>query len=300
MRKTYRAGLVLIGLMAASPALASPLPDNIAAMIRAAADTGDAATLKTTADLAKKTNPDSAVEIDVLVADLQKAAEDQRLAKLESQGFFQGWKGQGQAGAAITTGNTESEGFSLGLNLSKEGVRWRHAILATADYARENGETSRNRQFASYEANYKFNDRWYALGLGSWEHDRFAGFDRRFSETIGVGYTVIKSPDMTLNLEAGPALRQTRYITGESENKFAGRAALGYAWTINPGIVLTEDATYYGQSGDSTITSITALTLKVRGALSVQGSFLINHESNPPLGLKQTDTTSRLTLVYGF
>ncbi len=297
----HRVGLgLLLGLTASFPAVATPVPDTVAAMIRAAADTGDAATLKTTADLARKTNPDCVAEIDALVASLQKAADDKKMAQLKSQGFFQGWKGQGQAGGYLTTGNTKSKGFSLGLNLNKEGIRWRHTITGSVDYARQDGATSTNREFASYEGNYKFNDRLYALGLASWEHDRFSGYDRRFSEAIGMGYTLIKSPDMTLSLEAGPALRQTRYITGDSDNELAGRAALDYSWTINPGILLTENATYYGQSGDSTLTSTTALTLKVKGALSVQASFLVNHESNPPVDLEKTNTISRFSLVYGF
>lgn len=300
MRIGFISGTMVICGMAATPAYASSLPDSVAAMIRAAAETGDAATLKTTADLARKTNPDATAEIDALVAQLQKKADDERLAKMKSQGFFQGWKGQGQAGATITSGNTSNKGVSLGLNLHKEGIKWRHAILATVDYARQDGVTSQNRYFASYEANYKLTDRLYAVGLGSWEKDRFSGFNRRFSETAGLGYTLIKQPNMTLNLEAGAALRQTSYITGISDNRFAGRGALDYSWTITPGVIFTENATVYGQSDNSTFTSTTALTMKVRGALSAQASFLVDHETNPPLGLKKTDTTSRLTLVYAF
>ena len=293
-------GIISVCALMATPAWAADMPDAVAAMIRAAAETGDAATLKTTVDLARKTNPAATAEIDALVAEIEKTAEDARVAKLKHQGILEGWKGQGQAGASISTGNTQNKGLALGLNLNRDGLKWRHTILATVDYARDQGVTTKQRYYASYEANYKFNDRLYVLGLGSWERDRFAGFDRRFSETVGVGYSVIRTPEMTLNVEAGPALRQTRYITGLSENKFAARTAADYAWTIAPGMLFTENATYYGQSGDATITSTTALTFKLRGALSVQASFLATHETNPPLGLDKTDTTSRMTLVYGF
>jgi len=51
---------------------AEPVPASVAAMIDAAA--GDPASLKTVADIAKKTNPGSAAEIDAQVAGYQELA----------------------------------------------------------------------------------------------------------------------------------------------------------------------------------------------------------------------------------
>jgi putative salt-induced outer membrane protein len=283
-----------------SSIFAASIPQPIEAMIRAASDSGDAAAMKTTVDLAKKTNPDSANEIDDLVANLAKQTEEKRIAKLKSEGFFEGWTGQGQAGASITTGNTDGRATSVGLKFDKETLDWKHEILANGDYTKQNGITSQNREVASYQGDYKFNDRWYGLGLLSYEHDPFAGFNRRLSESLGVGYNALKTDSMTLGLEVGPAFRQTHYITGESDSSTGARLAANYSWTISPGVVFTENAVYYVQPGDSTMTSTAALTAKIRGALSVQASFLYNHEQHPPLGLDKTDTTTRLSLVYSF
>jgi putative salt-induced outer membrane protein len=287
-------------LLTAGTANAETIPPPIEKMIRAAAATGDATKLATTVDLAKKTYPDSAKEIDALVADLNKAAEEARVEKLKSESFFQGWHGHGEAGATVSTGNTDTTGVALGLAFNKEGLHWRHAFNATADYERTNGTTDKERYFVGYEGNYKFSDRAYALGLVSWEKDRFSGFSSRFSESLGIGYSVIKQPNMTLNIEGGPALRQTSYLDGTSDNKFGGRGALGYHWTIHPGIVFSEDAVGYLQGHDDTFTSTTALDMKLIGALSGRVSFFVKYESDPPLGLETTDTTTRFTLVYGF
>jgi putative salt-induced outer membrane protein len=281
-------------------AQAETIPTPIEKMIRAAAATGDATKLSTTVDLAKQTTPESVAEIDTLVAELNKSAEEVRVAKLQSQGFFEGWSGQGEAGASVSTGNTETTGVALGLGLAKESLRWRHSVTAAVDYVRNDGETQKQRYFAGYEGNYKFSDNLYVLGLLSWEKDRFAGFSRRFSEAVGIGYSPIKTPTMSLNLEAGPALRQTAYIDGRSENKIGGRGALDYRWVIRPGLIFTEKASAYLQSDNSTLTSTTAVDVKLIGALSGRASFLVQHETDPPIGLKNTNTTSRLTLVYGF
>ena len=300
MKRVFRAAGFGAIVGWSSSAVAAPIPQGVAAMITAASDSGDAAVLKTTVDLAKKTSPDSVTEIDALAAELKQAAAAQHLAALESETFLQGWKGQGQAGASLDTGNTHGRATSVGLRFEREGIRWDQLVLATGDYTREDDVTTQNRVFASYQGDYKFGDRWYGLGVGSYEHDRFAGYYRRFSEALGVGYKLIRRPDMSLRLEAGPAYRQTHFITGETQNRVGLRLATKYAWTLAPDVLFTEDAVYYAQSGDSTLTSTTALTAKIRGALSVQASFFYNHEQHPPLGLGKTDTTTRLTLVYGF
>ena len=59
MIKSFLGG---IALMSATAAVAEPLPDAVTTMLEAAA--GDAAQLKTIADIAKKTNLHSVAEID--------------------------------------------------------------------------------------------------------------------------------------------------------------------------------------------------------------------------------------------
>jgi putative salt-induced outer membrane protein len=287
-------------------AQADPIPERVAAMIRAAVDGGDAAVVASTVSLAKKTNPNSGDEIDALVAQLKADADRRHHAELERMGFFEGWTGQGQAGLTNSTGNTRNTGIALALSFGRDGLDWRHSFNATVDYARDNGIETKDRYFAGWETDYKFSERFYALGLASWEANRFSGFNNRTSESIGLGYSLIKTPDMTLSVQAGPALRQTDYVVGGSKNSFAAMAGANYQWTILPELVFSENVTFYGESHDSTLTSNTALTVKLIGALSAQASFLVQYESNPPfrsnppVRAQNTDTTSRLTLVYSF
>ena len=298
----WRTPPVFALLFATAPiaAHADPIPQPVEAMIRAAFESGDAASFASTVNLAKKTNPGSTAEIDALAAQLHADADRIHHEKLTHEGFFEGWTGQGLAGLSNATGNTRNTGIALGLSFARDGIDWRHSFNATVDYARDNGIEDKDHYFAGWESDYKFSERFYALGLASWESDRFSGFDSRLSESVGLGYFLIKSPDMQLSVQAGPALRQTDYIVGGTQNSFAGMAAANYQWTILPSLIFSENATFYGESRDSTLTSNTALTAKLIGALSAQASFFVQYESNPPLGLENTDTTSRLALVYSF
>ncbi len=298
----WRIAMALAVILAACPLAASaqPIPEPIKAMIAAAAKSGNAAALQSVISLAKKTNPKSAAEIDALAKQIQAEAERRRRYRLERQSFFDGWKGQGEFGAANSTGNTRTTGLSLGLSMTRDGISWKHSLNATVDYQRDNGVEDKERYFAGWESDYNVTRRFYTLGLLSWEDDRFAGFTNRFSESLGLGYSLIKSPHMVLSLEGGPALRQTDYIVGSSEANFAGRAAVHYLWTIMPNLIFAEDLSFYGQSKDSTFTSDSGLTVNLIGALSARLSYHVQYESNPADALENTDTTSRVTLVYSF
>ncbi len=63
---------------------------------------------------------------------------------------------------------------------------------------------------------------------------------------------------------------------------------------------LTQNASYYGEDKDSTVTSNTALTVGLIGSLSLQASYQARFESDPPTALKRYDATTRTSLIYSF
>ncbi len=256
--------------------------------------------MKIIADIAKKTNPNSVAEIDARVAALAKAQAAAREEKLASQGFLDGWSGTGEAGGNVSTGNTSNTGIAVGVTVTKESRRWKHNLRGLVDYQRQDGTTTRERYFAGYEGNFNITPRFFALGTLAWERDTFSGFDRRFSESLGLGYRLVAAPTLRLSVEAGPALRQTNFTNGVTSNTFAGRAAGNFWWQIRSGLEFSQNATVFYDSFNTSFQALSSLTFQLTGALKARASFQFNSESNPPLGSEKTDTISRLTLVYGF
>ena len=230
------------------------------------------------------------------------------MEKLSSQTFFEGWTGEGEAGGFVSTGNAEETGVAIGLGLKKESLKWRHRVDGIADYRSTDGTTTKERYFLGYEGNYKFTDRFYAIGAVSWEKDVFAGIDSRFSESLGLGYRVIDRKDLILDVDASVAARQVEYVQpiaafpGQdlSESTIGGRLGGRLVWEINESTSLSEVVVAYFDSQSNTIESTTALTTRLSGALAARASFNIRTESDPPLGREQTDTTTRAALVYSF
>jgi putative salt-induced outer membrane protein len=294
--KTLITGIIL--LASATAAQAAPIPDAVAAMLDAAA--GDAAQLKVVADIARKTNPQSVAEIDAKLASIEKAQAAAREEKLAEQGFLDGWSGSGEAGGFISSGNTDTQGVAIGVNVTKETRKWKHTLRGFVDYQRQDDVTTRERYFAGYEGNFNITPNLYALLTLSWERDPFSGFDRRFAQSLGLGYKIINSESVKLSVEGGPALRQTKFTDGVTDNAFAARVAGNFAWQINEGLEFTQSGLLFYDSFNTSTQAISALTAKLSGALSARASFQFNSESNPPLGRENTDTVSRVTIVYSF
>lgn len=300
------ARLSLVALLAAMTAtpVAAEIPPPIEAMIREAVRSGNQATIEAVVKTAKATNPKEATEITDLANALndesKQRAERERKERLAAQRYFQGWKGRGQAGFGLTSGNTKEFSGVFGLSLKKEGLQTRHKFDGLIDFLRTNDVTTREKFSASYGFDYLLNEGFYTYGILGWEQDRFAGYSRRFTESFGVGLRAIDRRDMTLDLDAGPAFRQTNFTDGTTSSEIGPRASLTYKWTLREGMVFTQDASFISADGRTTFISNTGMTSKLTKSLSGRVSFNVQTESNRPVGSKPTDTATRATLVYDF
>lgn len=288
-----------VATLIAHPAAAS-LPDPVRAMIDAAFEDGETDTIDTVITLAKRTNPDDVAEIDAIRAEYDAARAQARVERLVNQGFFEGWSGEGELGFSQSTGNSDNISLAAGLSLTREGLRWRHAFRARADFQRSNGTTTRERFLVAIEPQYKINEQLFAYGLGQYERDRFQGYSARYTASGGLGYRVIDNDGMTLDLRAGPAWRQTELTAGGTDSALAGLASLDLQWDITDSLALHQTASALVESGTSTFTSETALETQLVGALSARLGYRVEYETNPPAGRESTDTQTRATLVYGF
>ena len=283
------------------------IPESVLALFEAAMATGDEEKVNTVIELAKTTNPDDIDELDAMLAsfatEMEQLAAAEALAEEEairSAGVFENWSGQGELGCFNFTGNTENTGVTASLSLVREGINWRHKLSGRADYQETDGVATREQYAAAYEVNLKMTDRLFAYGLAQYERDPFQGFSARYAVSGGLGYDVlVDGPTLTVN--AGPAWRRTELVdNGGATSDLAARAALDFDWDLSENITFTQDASAFIQSGSSTYTSATGLQAGISDALSVRLSYTVEVDTDPPPGSVQTDTLSRITILYDF
>jgi len=278
----------------------SPIPDPLKAMLDAAMASGNDNDVTTIAKYAKNAAPGSAKTVDTAVNAWREQRAQAALEKLKDVGLFDLWKGKVQLGGYMTTGNTHDTGLNAGIDLTRETLKWRNKVHLQADYQESAGIITREHYLADYEPNYKFSPRAYAYGQLQYESDHFLGYDDRYSASLGAGYSAIKQPKLTLNLELGPAFRDTYFSDHTKEASVAARGSVDFGWKLTPAISITQNTNAYIEHYNSTVSSTSSLNAKLFGPLAAQFSYVVQYESMPPGGSVSTDTTSRASLVYSF
>ena len=312
-------GAIPLLLVVPAPVVAQT-PAGVSEMVDAALRSGDAAGLEAVIRFAKQAHPESSEAIDAQVAafrNINATAEQSQtpvasapVVTAEAKPAEPGeaappaaavaYTGEGELGAFTTTGNAPGIGLAAGLKLTAEGKDWRLGLLGRADYQETSNVVVREQYRVSAEPNYKFNERGYIYGLGQYEQDRFQGFHARYSVSGGIGYSLLTGEDANLSVKAGPAWRHTRLVTGMNESVVAGLASVDIKVKLTPTIQITEAASAYVDEDRSTLFSVAAIDSQLIGKLKARLSYTVQYESNPAIGREPTDTTSRLTLVYGF
>ncbi len=276
------------------------VPDAVRRMLDAAYASGNEGEVATLVKYARTAAPESA---DALAREADgwrtKRREAQELALAEAS-IIELWRGRAELGGFISSGNSDVTGLAAIIDLTREGPRWRNKVRLQADYQESNGTVSRERYLTAYEPNYKVGDRTYLYGAVQAESDRFLGYDSRFSASAGGGFGAIRSPGLTVDLELGPAFRQTDFADHRTESALAARGRVDLDWRLTPAVTLSQDASAYLQDVNSTVASTTALGARLFGPLSAQLSYAVQYESTPTDGRRTTDTTSRASLVYSF
>ncbi|MDE0879125.1 MAG: DUF481 domain-containing protein [Sphingomonas bacterium] len=277
-----------------------PIPAAIKAMLDAAFDSGNEGEVSTIVKYARRADPASG---DAVLTLANKWRADRAAARNETirqAGVFDLWSGRAELGGWRTSGNSDTLGLSAILDATREGLNWRHKFRAQADYIENQGTTTREHYLASYEPNYKIDDRLYIYGSSLYEADRFLGYENRVSVSAGAGYSVIKSRAVTLDIELGPAFRYISFTNGTSQNSPAGRGTVDFRWKLLPGLTVSQTGSAYAQRYNSTVSGTTAIDAKLIGPLSAKLSYYVQYESEPPVGSVSTDTTTRAALVYAF
>ena len=276
------------------------IPENIRAMLDAALESGNEADVATIVKYARAADPLSG---DAVLAIATKWKDDraaQRTAVIRQASFLDLWSGTATIGGYLTTGNSETAGGSAVIDLTREGLRWRQKFHAQADYQSNADITVREHYLASYEPNYKIDDRAYIYGAAQYESDRFLGYDNRYSTSVGAGYSLLKTARTKLDLELGPAYRYIEFTDAVTQSAIAARGTVDFQWRLTKGLSISQIASAYIQQDNSTVSGTTALTAKLIGPLSASLSYNVQYESTPPIGSVSTDTTSRAALVYSF
>jgi len=210
------------------------------------------------------------------------------------------WGGEAEVGILITRGNTETNTQNIKLGVHYKVDPWLHQLSLESLRTEDRGVVSADRFGAYYRSTYKISEPDYAYGSLRYEDDPFAGFDKRTTEVIGYGRKLFNEKAFLWDVEAGVGGRQTDRTDNTSTSEAIVRLATLLQWNISETSALKEELSVASGSENTLTESITSLKVKINSALAMKLRFKVTDNSDVPVGKKNTDTETAVTLVYDF
>ncbi|AMQ88342.1 MULTISPECIES: DUF481 domain-containing protein [Marinobacter] len=218
------------------------------------------------------------------------------------------WTGEAELGVLVTSGNTEETKVNGRLGLQHETQTWRNTGEFSSRYTETEDQTTAEEYKAALEADYKFDDNQYWFVRGSYEDDRFSGYDFESTLTTGYGNRVWQAGDRSfLDLSVGGGyrynkLRQENPDGRDVEEEAIARLAGQFDYALSETALFRQKlSTEIGLDENNTISqSETSLQSNIVGSLSMKAAFRVKHVSDAPVGSDKTDTETSLSLLYGF
>ncbi len=238
----------------------------------------------------------------------QQAAYDAEIERLRHPKLLDFWGGVVDTGLALATGNTQTLTFNFSGKAARTTAKDKISAYGLSLFSRNSttGTAITTASLVGGGTRYDFNlnDKWFAFGQLDLLHDRFQELDLRIVPAGGVGYRAIRTPTTTLDLTAGGSVNKEFFTTGLSRT--SGEVLLGEAYSHKFGKVttLTESLQFFPNVTDfGEFRSVFNLGLNTQltHLLSWQISFANLYLSNPPPGVKTTDTilTTGLRFTFG-
>ncbi len=170
-------------------------------------------------------------------------------------------------------------------------------------YGKTDGVESANQIVAGLRGNYLLTERLSAYAGVGYEKNRFAGFSRRFDESVGLGYEAVKTERHELLFEGGLSFFQEALLTGPDNNFTAGRAAGDYRYLFGEKAYFQQLLEYlpnFDNSSDYRLNSESALVAPLNSNVALKVGYLVRYRGEPPVGFDETDTIFRTSVQVTF
>ncbi|MDT9600553.1 DUF481 domain-containing protein [Sphingosinicella rhizophila] len=316
--------LLMVGLcMAATPALADPLPGDAASLLSRTWERENEAGREALAATLKRAYPESIDEIDARIAELKAKTEAAQAAAKPAPSLgaptasaptvtaaadetppaeaAAKLDGQIELGFSYADAATDTANALVSAKFNASHGPWSHLFIGSVDFNKTSGQSSVERYLASYEVGREIADGpTFAKALLSFERDPLSGYRYRFTQSLGLGSRIDLGEDAVLNIAGGPSARESRSLDGMTDTAFGARATVGFDWQLSPSVTSSSGGSVVIEGGGyGTTEAKTALTAKVVGPLAARLQMSYRNEKTPDFGTRTT-TISRASLVYSF
>jgi putative salt-induced outer membrane protein len=199
-----------------------------------------------------------------------------------------------------TSGNTDTQTYNTEVLVEYRTSSWLHNVKAQGLATQENNVTRAERYFFENKSDYNLGDDQYWFIQGSYNDDRFSGFDFQATTATGYGRFLSNTDRFRLQLYGGAGYRENKRLNLPSDGQAIVSLGQNLRWRLNSTATITQSFT--SEIGDDLTVSRFELALvsNILGRVATRIAFQARNNSSPPLGATSTDTQTSVSLVYTF
>lgn len=230
--------------------------------------------------------------------DMRRGQDGYRFGNPE---FRPGLSGSASLSYSGKTGNNKSQDLTIGTRLRYASGPMVQTLGVALDFEESDGNSTKEDVFMVYDANYYFNDQFYAFALarvqtdgmatvvGDVKKDAFLGF--------GPGYRVFNTEQMTWRIQAGIGQSYLKYGDDSSVTEGAGIVSSRFFYGFNENMFVTMDTDVLKSKAALRINNDLGLNFKMTDTFSTRVSYLTEYNDSRAI---RSDNKVGISLVYGF
>lgn len=215
-----------------------------------------------------------------------------------------GFKNESEAGVVVTSGNSESQSFSV--KQANSYVWDKNTAKFTGNFLKSSSKGTESALYWLLGLRYEraFSDRFSAFLGQTVESDIYAGYKQRYSTDVGGKYNIIKDEDLKWLAEAGYRYTNENQINGnvkrESFLRLYTEAEKFWNKTVSTKLWV-EGLPNLTDSDSWQLNSELSLSAALNSVFSMKSAYLLKHNAKPAASVaKKTDTVLTTALVAKF
>ncbi|WP_299847020.1 DUF481 domain-containing protein [uncultured Paracoccus sp.] len=275
-------------------------------------------------EIAAGANATGVSAVDDQITDIEDAVTDDFERSQDSERFGPEDRRQGLFGSMALTyagssGNSDAQDLGIAGRVSYNQGPFAQSVGLAIEFS-ENDDGNKDKEEVSgiYDAQYYFNDRFYAFALGRFTIDSLVDGeadypgDEDVAEELtdlrrdgflgfGPGYRVINTDSTAWRVQAGVGVRYTQtgqqYVDDESDTETGYILSSRFYHRFNENIFVTNDTDYLTSDANDVATNQFGVNFQMSEQLATKVSYTTEYQSDRDI---RTDNTLGVSLVYGF
>ena len=275
-------------------------------------------------EIAAGANATGVGQVDDQITDIEDAVTDDFERSQDPERFGPQDRREGLFGSMALTyagssGNSDAQDLGVAGRVSYNRGPFAQSVGLAIEFS-ENDDGNKDKEEVSgiYDAQYYFNDRFYAFALGRFTIDSLVDGeadypgDEDVAEELtdlrrdgflgfGPGYRVINTESTAWRVQAGVGVRYTQtgqqYVDDESETEVGYIVSSRFYHRFNENIFITNDTDYLTSDANDVATNQFGVNFQMSEQLATKVSYDTEYQSDRDI---RSDNTLGVSLVYGF